>query len=126
MGGGIEARYWFGEERAEKDRLKGHSVGLTTYGGYYDFERNFTGMQGEFFTVGVDYLYALPVCKDKLHLEFNLGLGYIWSHVKPYDVFEEGGKAFKEGYIKKFQWVGPVKAGVSLVVPITFTSRTKN
>ena len=112
-------------DRTEEDRLEGHSLGVNVSAGYYDIGMNFTGNQGEFVTAGVDYLYALPVCKDRLHLEFNLGIGYIYSHVKPYDVFEEGGKAFKEGYIKKFHWVGPVKAGVSLVVPITVKNRSE-
>ena len=121
LGWGLEGRYWFGKSRKEDDRLKGHSIGLSTYAGYYDFERSYTGIQGEFATVGLDYLYAMSICKGKLHLEFNLGLGYIYSYVKPYDVFETGGKAFKEGYIKNFHWIGPVKAGVSLVVPIRIT-----
>lgn len=121
LGWGIEGRYWFGKARTEGDRLKGHSIGLSAYAGYYDFERSYKGMQGEFATIGLDYLYAMPIYKGKLHLEFNLGFGYIYSYVKPYDVFETGGKAFKEGYIKNFHWVGPVKAGVSLVVPISIT-----
>ena len=125
LGWGLEGRYWFGKSRTEDDRLKGHSIGLSTYAGYYDFERFDTGQQGEFVTVGLDYLYAMPVCKGKLHLEFNLGLGYIYSYVKPYDVFEAGGKAFKEGYIKNFHWVGPVKAGASLVVPIRTTAKKR-
>ena len=118
LGWGLEGRYWFGSSRTDEDRLKGHSIGLSTYAGYYDFERSYKGIQGEFATIGLDYLYAMPICRGKLHLEFNLGLGYIYSYVKPYDVFEAGGKAFKEGYIKNFHWVGPIKAGVSLVVPI--------
>ena len=125
LGWGLEGRYWFGKSRTEDDRLKGHSIGLSTYAGYYDFERFYKGQQGEFVTVGLDYLYAMPVCKGKLHLEFNLGLGYIYSYVKPYDVFEAGGKAFKEGYIKNFHWVGPVKAGASLVVPIRTTAKKR-
>ena len=123
LGWGLEGRYWFGKERKETDRLKGHSIGLSSYAGYYDFERNYSGIQGEFINIGVDYLYALSLCKERLHLEFNIGLGYIYSNVTPYDVFEEGGKAFKEGYIKKFHWVGPVKAGVSLAVPIYATKK---
>lgn len=125
LGWGLEGRYWFGKSRTAKDRLKGHSIGLSTYAGYYDFERSYKGIQGEFATVGLDYLYAIPIYKGKLHLEFNLGLGYIYSYVKPYDVFETGGKAFKEGYIKNFHWVGPVKAGVSLVVPIRITTEKR-
>lgn len=118
LGGGIEGRYWFGSSRTEDDRLEGHSVGLNLSGGYYDFERGYTGNQGEFVNLGVDYLYSLPIFKDKMHLEFTVGLGYIYSYVKPYDVFEPGGKAFKREYTKNFNWIGPTKAGVSLVVPI--------
>lgn len=81
------------------------------------------GDQGEFVQVGVDYLYSLPVWKDRLHLEFSLGLGYIYSHVKPYDVFEDGGKAYKTGYTENFHWLGPTKATVSLVVPIKVARR---
>lgn len=118
LGGGIEGRYWFGNSRIEEDRLEGHSVGVSLSGGYYDFERGYTGNQGEFVNIGVDYLYSLPIFKDRLHLEFTVGLGYIYSYVKPYDVFEPGGKAFKRGYTQNFNWIGPSKAGVSLVVPI--------
>lgn len=118
LGLGLETRYWFGRNRTEEDRLEGHSIGASASVGYYDFERNFTGKQGEFIQVGVDYLYSLPVCKDKLHLEFTVGLGYIYSYLRPYDVFEEGGKAYKRGYTERFNWLGPTKLGVSLVVPI--------
>lgn len=118
LGGSIEGRYWFGKDRSELDRLEGHSIGLSLAGGYYDIGRNYTGKQGEFSSVSVDYLYSLPVCGDKIHLEFSIGLGYIYSFVKPYDVYEEGGKAYKTGYTERFHWLGPNKATVSLVVPI--------
>lgn len=119
----LEGRYWFGTDRTEADRLEGHSLGFGISGGYYDMERNFTGHQGEFASVGVDYLYSLPICNDRLHLEFTVGAGYLYSYTRPYDVFEPGGKAFKEGYIKNIHWFGPLKAGVSLVVPITAKRR---
>lgn len=122
LGGGIEGRYWFGDRNYE-NRLEGHSLGLNLSGGYYDFGRNYTGNQGEFVNIGVDYLYSVPVFNDKMHLEFTVGLGYIYSFVKPYEVFEEGGKAFKTGYTKNFHWVGPSKAGISLVIPITAKRR---
>ena len=123
LGWNVEGRYWFGKDRTVEDRLEGHSVGLSVAAGYYDFERNFMGNQGEFVSVGADYLYSLPVCKDKLHLEFTLGLGWIYSRVKPYEVYTEGGFAYKYSYEKNFNWWGPVKAGVSLIVPIQFKGR---
>ena len=122
-----------GEIRLEADRsgdtlnirVRDNGIGIPEKDRPHLFERFYKGQQGEFVTVGLDYLYAMPVCKGKLHLEFNLGLGYIYSYVKPYDVFEAGGKAFKEGYIKNFHWVGPVKAGASLVVPIRTTAKKR-
>lgn len=114
---GVTGRYWLGKGRTYKNRLLGHSVGLGTYIGYYDLERNYTGHQGEFASVCLDYMYAMPVFKNRMHLEFTVGLGYLYSYARPYDVFESGGKAFREGYTKNIHWVGPLKAGVSLVVP---------
>lgn len=118
LGLNLEGRYWFGQDRTKADRLRGHSMGVTLGGGYYDFERDYEGNQGEYISLGVDYLYAMPICKGKLHLEFSIGLGYAFSGMRPYEVLEPGGKAFKERYTKKNHWVGPTKAAVSLVVPI--------
>lgn len=118
LGWNLEGRYWFGKNRTQADVLQGHSVGLNAAVGYYDIERNFKGNQGTFVSVGADYLYAMPIFNNKVHLEFNVGLGYIFSQMRPYEVFEEGGNAFKLGYKKNFNWVGPVKAAVSIVVPI--------
>lgn len=120
---GATGRYWFGKDRNIQRRLRGHSLGLCAYAGYYDLERDFTGHQGEFAAVMLDYMYAVPIFRKKMHLEFNLGAGYLYSFARPYDVFEEGGKAFREGYAKKIHWVGPLKAAVSLVVPISVKGR---
>lgn len=116
----LEGRYWFGKERKVEDRLEGHSVGLFAMGGYYDLEKNFKGYQGTFYNVGVDYLYALPVFKDKLHLEFSLGMGFFISpKAQPYDVFEPGGLPYKKGYtVDISNWLVPKKASISIVVPI--------
>lgn len=120
---GVTGRYWLGKNRTYASRLLGHSVGLGTYAGYYDFERNYTGNQGEFASVCLDYMYAMPVFNNRMHLEFTVGLGYLYSYARPYDVFESGGKAFREGYAKNIHWAGPLKAGVSLVVPIYMTRK---
>jgi hypothetical protein len=120
---GVTGRYWLGKNRTYTSRLLGHSVGLGAYAGYYDFERNYTGHQGEFTSVCLDYMYAMPVFNNRMHLEFTVGLGYLYSYARPYDVFESGGKAFREGYTKNIHWAGPLKAGVSLVVPIYMTRK---
>lgn len=125
LGWSVEGRYWFGKDRTVEDRLEGHSVGFSVASGYYDIEKNFKGNQGEYASISADYLYSLPVCKDKLLLEFTLGIGWIYSRVKPYEVYSEGGKAYKLGYEKNFNWYGPAKAGVSLVVPIKAKRRSE-
>ena len=116
---GIEGRYWFGKNRTAYDRLKGHSVGLYGYMGYYDFERNYHGHQGEFVNVGVDYTYAMAVGKRKgLHFEFSLGLGYIYSAARQYTVIEAGAPLISDKITKNIGYFGPTKANISLVVPI--------
>lgn len=117
----IEGRYWFAPRKSNQpaQRLLGHSVGLYAAAGHYDFEQNFTGHQGEFYNVGVDYLYALPIFGGRLHLEFELGIGYIYSPSQPYDTFVAGEKAFRrKGVTQKTSWFGPTRAQVSLVWPI--------
>lgn len=120
----VGGRYWFGKRHTPGEdnyryRLTGHSVGVYVAGGYYDIERNYSGHQGTFYSVGADYLYAIPIAKGKLHLEFSLGIGYIYSDAQAYRVREEGGRLLRKQDIKnRIGYFGPTKATVSLVVPI--------
>ena len=119
LGWGIEGRYWFGRNRTIFNRLQGHSIGLYGYAGYYDFERNYHGHQGEFVNVGLDYTYAMAVGKRKqLHFEFSLGVGYIYSEARQYTVIEANGPLISDKVTKKVGYFGPTKANISLVVPI--------
>lgn len=119
LGLNVEGRYWFGRDRNQEDRLSGHSVGVYAGGGYYDFEMNWKGRQGEFVTAGVDYLYALPVGKKKnIRLEFCIGFGYMHSWVRPYEVKEEFGALIRDPQELRVNWFGPTKLSVGLVVPI--------
>ena len=116
---GIEGRYWFGRNRTAFDRLQGHSIGLYGYVGYYDFERNFHGHQGEFANIGLDYTYAMAVGKRKqVHFEFSIGVGYIYSQARKYTVIEAGSPLISDKITKKIGFFGPTKANISLVVPI--------
>ena len=121
----IEARYWFKNKRkTPEQRLLGHSLGLYATAGYYDIEKDFLGHHGEFANVGIDYLYAAPICGGRMHMEFELGVGYIYSVAQPYDVFEVGGKAFRQRGVKKnISFFGPTRAMISLVVPIYSKNR---
>ena len=119
LGWSAEGRYWFGRDRKPSDRLRGHSVGLYGAAGYYDFERNYRGLQGEFFSTGLDYTYAMGIGKAKrLNLEFTLAFGYIRSRNKTYEVHGPGGALFPDEGLMMFDYFGPTKAAVSLVVPI--------
>ena len=125
LGGTAEARYWFGwrhlpGEKNTKYRLLGHSLGLVLGAGYYDFQEQWAGFQGEYGAAGIDYQYAMPLGKKgKLHLEFDLTLGVITARNIPYDVFTTGGILLhRDGIIDHFSWAGPIKGGVSLVVPV--------
>lgn len=118
LGWSIEGRYWFGKNRGPYDRLRGHSLGLYGAGGYYDFERNYTGQQGEFASTGLDYAYAMPVGKKKrIILEFSLSVGYIHAWARNYHVPEEYGPLFREDGDIRFDYFGPTKAAVNIVVP---------
>lgn len=119
LGFSLEGRYWFGKDRKPQDRLKGHSVGVYTAGGYYDFERNYEGLQGEFISTGFDYTYAVGLGRKKsVNLEFTLALGYIRSWNKTYTVPGPGESLYPDDGIMMFDYFGPTKAAVSIVVPL--------
>lgn len=115
----VFGRYWLGKERTEYDRLTGHSVGLYLQAGYYDLEKDYRGMQGEFYGVGIDYKYSLPLGrKRKVFLDFSLGVGYLYSSGKTYDVLRPGGALIPDGQVKTVHFFGPTKAEISLVIPL--------
>ena len=114
----IEGRYWFGHERTIAQRLQGHALGLYAGCGYYDLQYNYDGYQGEFVDVGIDYTYALSVAKGKLHFEFSLGLGYIYSQARPYSVITKGGELLWHKRLQNVQYFGPTRLNVALTVPI--------
>lgn len=119
LGWSAELRYWFGKEREAADRLKGHSVAAYAAAGYYDFERNYKGLQGEFVSAGLDYTYALALGrKGRVNMEFTIALGYIHSWNRTYTVPVEYGGLFRDPGTMMFDYFGPTKAAVSIVVPI--------
>lgn len=117
---GLDFRWWPGRNGVPKEsRLLGHSFGVYGAGGHYDFEREWKGYQGTFWNVGFDWMYAVPVFHGRIHLEFEIGLGMIFSMAKPYNVFFEYGDCIREpGVTKVVRWYGPTRAQVSVVVPL--------
>lgn len=124
LGADLEVRYWLGQRHLPgsdnwKYRLTGHSIGAFAAAGYYDFGINWTGRQGEFIIGGLDYLYAMPLGKGGVHMEFELGIGYMYSPTTRYVVYVEGGKLFRRDESRDIKsYFGPIKAGVSIVIPI--------
>ena len=119
LGWNLEWRYWFGRNRTKYDRLQGHSLGVYGSIGYYDFEYNFSGHQGEFANVGIDYTFAKAVGKKKsVHFEFSIGIGCIYSQARKYSVIEANSPLISDKITKNVLFVGPTKANISLVVPI--------
>ena len=104
--------------RSYEDRLEGHSVGMSASFGYYDFERNYQGWQGEFAALAADYRYAWPIFDDRLHLQFSLSFAYLYSVARPYGVPERGGKAYKRNYTQRLHYLGPNAVELSLVLPV--------
>lgn len=124
LGGFVEGRYWFGNNHLSYDscrkyRLSGHSLGLIVGAGYYDYQWDWIGRQGEYFTIGVGYMYALPLGKrGGIRLEFEVAAGYMNTGWRGYGVHETGGKLIGNYEDASWQGVVPMKAGVNLVVPI--------
>lgn len=118
LGWSVEGRYWFGRNRTSAQRLQGHSLALYGAGGYYDFERNYKGQQGEFVSAGLDYTYAMPVGRAKrVNLEFTIAVGYLHSWGRNYNVPGPGAPLFREEGDVLFDYFGPTKAAISIVVP---------
>ncbi len=115
---GVEPRYWFKKTGTmERDRLKGHFAGVYAMSGKYDFQRKRDiCYQGEFWSAGVTYGYAVPIGKT-FNLEFSASIGYIdadYRHYQPDAGYEHLYKT-KTG---KTSYFGPTKLKVSLVLPL--------
>ena len=125
MAYGMDVRYWFGRDNVPAEaRLLGHSFGIYGAGGHYDFQRNWAGHQGTFFNVGFDWMFAFPIFHGAMHMEIELGLGFIYSAATPYYCYEPYGDCFREpGEMKIVRWYGPTKAQISIVVPIYRNTR---
>lgn len=117
--GGPEVRYWL----SKKDRFHGHFMGAYVGGGLYEFmfKRSF-GLQGEFYIAGgLSYGYTLPV-GWRLRMEFSLGVGYLMTHYRQY-YYDAGCYVYQQ--TRKYAYVGPTKAKVSLVWPLYGNKRKR-
>ena len=120
LGWFVDTKYWFGKDRGEKEKLTGHAIGGYAGFGYYDYQWEQSGNQGEYIDIGVDYTYSIPLAKDKLRMEFNIGLGWIFTVARHYTPTDDYTDLIKDPGIRhrRYNFFGPTRASVSLVVPI--------
>lgn len=105
-----EFRYWSGE------RFNGHFFGL--HGLYGKFNAGGIKMlglgkyryEGSFYGAGISFGYQWILGK-RLNLEATIGVGYAKFEYDKYE-YHAGGKFIKEG---TKNYIGPTKAGISLV-----------
>ena len=122
---GAEGRYWFKPSRARKV-LTGQFGGLYVMGGKYDLQkRRDICYQGEFWSVGASYGYAMPIGK-RFNMEFSVSLGFMSTHYKHYNPSENWNDLVadkrKHG---RFTYWGPTKVKVSLIYPIDVKVKKK-
>ena len=119
LGWSLGARYYFGSDRTAYDHFRGHSVGAYFIGGYYDFERDYKGIQGQFVGPCLEYKYSMPLGRKQLvNLDFSLGIGYIYSWGIPYTVPYENGPLYPEDYSIRNHYFGPTRICVGLTIPL--------
>lgn len=128
---GGEVRWWFSpkpkpatERRIARDRLVGHFFGVYSESGRWDFQRRRDIChQGEFWSVGLSYGYAMPIGR-RLNLELSLSAGYASIPYRGYTPSEDFQILWKDDdKVGRWSYFGLTKAQVSLVVPITAKSK---
>jgi len=128
---GAEGRWWFKpmprektEKRIKRDRLMGHFIGVYAESGKWDFERKRDiCYQGEHWSVGLSYGYAMPIGK-RLNLELSASVGYASIPHRGYEPSADYSELYhlpeKDG---TWHYIGPTKLQVSLVLPITVKTK---
>lgn len=123
------ARWWMRKPRddswRERTDLTGPSIGLVAMAGYFDFERNYKGRQGEYAGVSIDFTWGTKLGRSPLRMEFTIGAGYVYVRSRKYHVETDGGLLFKDNHLEYVNnWIGPTRAAVSLVIPISRKVKT--
>ena len=130
---GGEGRWWFKpqprlnpEDGRWRDKLMGHFIGAYVESGKWDFEfGRDVCRQGEHWSVGLSYGFSKPISK-RLNLEFSLSVGYAsiayrkFTPSADYEILWRNPE--KQG---RWGYIGPTKAQISLVMPITMKTKKK-
>ena len=119
---GTEGRWWFKSPK----RLQGHYCGIYSESGKWDFQWNRSIChQGEFWSVGASYGYSMPL-GECLNLELSLSVGYASIAYRKYEPSDNYEYLWRDP-LKSGRWnyFGPTKAQVSLVLPINVGTKLK-
>ncbi len=112
--GTIETRYWFGE-REGVEQLTGWCAGLYFGAGYYDFEWDSVGYQGELLlSGGLSGGYAHSIGKN-LRLDYSIGVGMLTTKYRKYNA-QQCGNDWNLLRVKSGtkRWFGPTRCRISL------------
>lgn len=123
--GHLEGRYWFCSPTQTIKPMLCWFAGLYLGAGYYDFERDKIGYQGEFQDIGLSAGFAHSISR-RLRLEYSLGIGFLKTKYRKYEA--------EKGYDDRWYLVrtetqprklffGPTRASVSLVWMLTKRSK---
>lgn len=130
---GAEARWWFlpqprpaTEKRRERTCLMGHFLGVYGESGKWDFQWDRSIChQGEHWSAGLTYGYALPIGKH-VNMEFSISAGYASIPYRKFTPSEDFQHLWADPEGRgRWHYFGPTKAQVSLVVPITMKTKRK-
>lgn len=110
--GELEGKYWLGD-REYAPKLTGYAVGVFAGVGYYDFEWNAKGYQGEIcVNVGASFHYAKSFGKDKRwRLQFGGGVGMMRTN---YSYYEHKFDHLVWQHDGRYTWFGPTKIDVNI------------
>jgi hypothetical protein len=126
---GLEARYWFKSwESVSTEKMRGWFAGVYGMSAMYDFQLDRSlDYQGEYWSAGLTGGYVMPIGRrNRVNLEFSLGLGYLQSQYRHYMPTASYDKLIRDRYNDgKASYWGPTKAKVSLIIPINFLTKNK-
>lgn len=94
--------------------LRGFFLGIHADAGYYDFELDGDGKQGEFFSAGLTLGWQKRLSKY-FNMEFSLGLGAANHRYRSYEASEDERHLWKLDTKVNKWYFGPTKAKISLV-----------
>lgn len=93
--------------------LTGHFLALYVAGGYYDLEWRYHGEQGDIYSAGITYGYAVRLSRH-WNMEFSASVGYLHSPYTHYEAEHHDNILFAK-YKKNCNYFGPTKLKVSIV-----------